>query len=302
LPGRIGEAIKNMAHKAVEGITSLGKSMGDKLESVVNGVIGGLNKVLSAIGVDEIGTISINTGGGAATTGAAGLLRRFSTGTRNGAISNDMLGMVNDRGPGNGRGGATQELIQRDGELFAPRGKNAIVPLKKGDRIFNGAETQSLMSSGIIPRFSQGTGTEGGNSGQKKGLLGTLKDVVSDVWSYISNPGKAFEAIMSAVTPDFSGMTGFAGSFLKGGFNMLTGGVKDFITKIFKENEGALGSGKGGKWMSYRMTTPYSPNAPVPGYPTSFNGGRHYGIDYGTPMGTPITATTGGKLSSFWNE
>jgi len=50
------------------------------------------------------------------------------------------------------------------------------------------------------------------------------------------------------------------------------------------------------------MTTPYSPNSPVPGYPTSFNGGRHYGIDYGTPIGTPITATTGGRLSSFWNE
>src|SRR5699024_10667576 len=148
LPGKIGSAIKNMAHKAVEGITSLGKSMGSKMESVVNGVIGGLNKVLKAIGVDEIGTISISTGGTA--TGAAGAVRRFSTGTRNGAIANDMLGMVNDRGPGNGRGGATQELIQRDGQLFAPRGKNAIVPLKKGDRIFNGAETQSLMSSGVI--------------------------------------------------------------------------------------------------------------------------------------------------------
>src|SRR5699024_10581189 len=120
LPGRIGSAIKNMAHKAVEGITSLGKSMGDKMESVVNGVIGGLNKVLKAIGVNEIGTISISTGGGTA-TGAAGAVRRFSTGTRNGAIANDMLGMVNDRGPGNGRGGATQELIQRDGQLFAPR-------------------------------------------------------------------------------------------------------------------------------------------------------------------------------------
>src|SRR5699024_3115082 len=180
LPGRIGEAIKNMAHKAVEGITSLGKSMGDKLESVVNGVIGGLNKVLSAIGVDEIGTISINTGGGAATTGAAGLLRRFSTGTQNGTIAENMLGIVNDIGPGNGRGGATQELIQRDGQLFAPRGKNAIVPLKKGDRIFNGAETQSLMSSGIIPRFSRGTGSEGGNTGDSKGLLGTLKDVAEN--------------------------------------------------------------------------------------------------------------------------
>ena len=203
LPGRIGEAIKNMAHKAVEGITSLGKSMGDKLESVVNGVIGGLNKVLSAIGVDEIGTISINTGGGAATTGAAGALRRFSTGTRNGAIAEDMLGIVNDIGPGNGRGGATQELIQRGGQLFAPRGKNAIVRLEKGDRIFNGAETQSLMSSGIIPRFSRGTGSEGGNTGDSKGLLGTLKDVAENVWDYITNPGKAFDAIMSAVTPDF---------------------------------------------------------------------------------------------------
>src|SRR5699024_134028 len=284
LPGKIGSAIKNMAHKAVEGITSLGRSMGKKMESVVNGVIGGLNKVLKAIGVKEIGKISISTGGGGTATGAASYIKKFSTGTRNGAIASDMLGMVNDRGPGNGRGGATQELIQRDGQLFAPRGKNAIVPLKKGDRIFNGAETQSLMSSGVIPRFSQGTGAEGGNSGQKKGLLGTLKDVVSDVWSYISNPGKAFEAIMSSVTANFSGFNGFASKMLSGGFKMVTDGIKNFIAKIFKENEGALGSGKGGKWMNYRMTTPYSPNRPVPGYPTSFNGGRHYGIDYGTPI------------------
>ena len=301
LPGRIGDAVKNMAHKAVEGIASLGKSMGEKLESVVNGVIGGLNKVLSAIGVDEIGTISINTGGSAVTTGAAGMLKRFSTGTRNGSIAENMLGIVNDIGPGNGRGGAVQELIQRDGELFAPRGRNAVVPLEKGDRIFNGAETQSLMSSGIIPRFSRGTGSEGGNTGDSKGLLGTLKDVAENVWDYITNPGKAFDAIMSAVTPDFSGMTGFAGSFLKGGFNMLTGGVKDFITKIFKENEGALGSGKGAHFMSFPMTTPYSPNKAVPGYPTSFNGGRHYGIDYGTPIGTPVHATTGGVVSRLSN-
>src|SRR5699024_9353742 len=33
LPGRIGSAIKNMAHKAVDGITSLGRSMGSKMET-----------------------------------------------------------------------------------------------------------------------------------------------------------------------------------------------------------------------------------------------------------------------------
>src|SRR5699024_7775820 len=287
LPGRIGNAIKNMASFAVDGIKSLGNKMGEKLGSVVNGVTGGLNSVLEKIGVTNlIDKISIPT---------------FSTGTHNGAIANDMLGMVNDRGPGNGRGGATQELIQRDGQLFAPRGKNAIVPLKKGDRIFNGAETQSLMSSGIIPRFSRGTGSEGGNTGESKGLLGTLKDVAENVWDYITNPGKAFDAIINAVTPDFSGMAGFAGDFLKGGFNYLTNGVKDFITKVFKENEGGLGSGKGAHFMSFPMTTPYSPNSAVPGYPTSFNGGRHYGIDYGTPIGTPVHATTSGTVSKLHN-
>src|SRR5699024_7958827 len=179
LPGRIGSAIKNMAHNAVDGLSSMGKSLSNRLGSVVNGVVNGLNKVLGAIGVKKIPTISINTGGGSG--GGGGGMRgglaasraRFSTGTMNGAIAQDMVGIVNDRGPGNGFGGATQELIRRDGKLYAPKGRDVEVNLKRGDEIFNGAQTQSLMSSGIIPRFSQGTGAEGGNSGKKKGLLGT---------------------------------------------------------------------------------------------------------------------------------
>src|SRR5699024_11399890 len=112
-----------------------------------------------------------------------------------------------------------------------------IVPLKKGDRIFNGAETQSLMSSGVIPRFSQGTGAEGGNSGQKKGLLGTLKDVVSDVWSYISNPGKAFEAIKNSVTANFDGLNGLAGKKLSDRFTRATDGITNLIATIETETE-----------------------------------------------------------------
>src|SRR5699024_4715658 len=138
LPGRIGNAIKNMASFAVDGIKSLGSSMATSLGNVVNSIIRGINKLLEALGMDGISEITINAGGGtsgASVNGASARLGRFSTGTRNGAIANDMFGMVNDVGPGNGRGGATQELIQRDGQLFAPRGKNAIVPLKKGDRI-----------------------------------------------------------------------------------------------------------------------------------------------------------------------
>src|SRR5699024_11917133 len=109
-----------------EGRTSRGGSMGSKRELVVNGVSGGRNKVLKAIGVKEIGTISISTGGGGSGGGSmrgglAASRARFSTGTMNGAIAQDMVGIVNDRGPGNGFGGATQELIRRDGKLYAPK-------------------------------------------------------------------------------------------------------------------------------------------------------------------------------------
>src|SRR5699024_6102297 len=142
----------------------------------------------------------------------------------------------------------------------------------------NGAETQSLMSSGVIPRFSQGTGAEGGNSGQKKGLLGTLKDVVSDVWSYISNPGKAFEAIKNSVTANFSVVNGFPGKMVSGGFKMVADGIKNFIATIYMENAGARGSGRGGKWLNSRVRTPYPPPRPVSCSPRSFNGGRDYGL------------------------
>lgn len=297
LPGRIGEGIKSMASKAVDGVKSMGNSLSSTLGKVVNGVVSGLNKVLGKIGIGKgelIPSIEID---------------RFSTGTSGGRISKNMLGMVNDRGPGNGRGGAVQELIEKkDGSLYAPRGKNAIVGLEKGDKIYSGAETQSLMSSGLIPRFSQGTGVdikrpgENARAGVKKtSLLGTLSDVISNVWDYITHPKKAFDAIINSVSANFGSLKGFAGKFARGGFNLLKETGLKHLTGIFKDNEGGLGSGKRMSFMNYRMTTPYSPNAPVPGYPTSFNGGRHYGIDYGTPVGTPVHATTGGNVTRMHN-
>lgn len=49
--------------------------------------------------------------------------------------------------------------------------------------------------------------------------------------------------------------------------------------------------------MKFPKTTPYSPNGAVPGYPSSFNGGRHYGIDYATPVGTVLKAPTSGTVT-----
>lgn len=313
LPGKLGDAIKNGASKAVDGVKSLGNSMVKQLEKVINGIIGGLNSITSKLGITatikEWSAPQFSTGTGGSKGVASGMAARFSTGTRNGRIANDMLGIVNDKGPGNGRGGAVQELIEdKAGNLFAPRGKNVTVQLDKGDRIYSGAETQSLMSAGMLPKFSQGTGVDVKRPGEdarvgtkKKGIWGTMKDILENTFDYIKNPGKVMEAIISNITSKIQGISGFALNMAKGGFNFIKDNALKFITDIFKKNEGGLGQGKRGRFMNYRMTTPYSPNAPVPGYPASFNGGRHFGIDYGTPVGTPVHATLPGKVSRMSN-
>ncbi len=310
LPGKLGAAIKNGASKAVDGIKSLGNSMVNQLGKVVNGIIRGLNSITSKLGitatVSEWSVPKFSTGTGGSKGVMAGAAARFSTGTRNGRIAQDMLGVVNDRGPGNGRGGAVQELIEdKSGNLFAPRGKDVTVQLDKGDKIYSGAETQSLKSAGFLPKFSQGTGVDRPDSRsakKSKGVWGSMKDILANTFDYIKNPGKVMEAIISNITSKIQGISGFAMNMAKGGFNFIKDNALKFITDIFKKNEGGMGQGKRGKFMNYRMTTPYSPNRPVPGYPTSFNGGRHMGIDYGTPVGTDVNATLPGKVTKMSNH
>ena len=80
---------------------------------------------------------------------------KLSTGTEsthtqsfitNGAINRPTLATVNDKGKGNGKGrNGHQELIQRkNGSLFAPRGRDVVVPLSKGDKVINGKTTQNF--------------------------------------------------------------------------------------------------------------------------------------------------------------
>ena len=44
--------------------------------------------------------------------------------------------------------------------VHAPQGRNYTVGLDKGDKVISGRSTQSLMSSGVLPKFSRGTSEE----------------------------------------------------------------------------------------------------------------------------------------------
>lgn len=115
----------------------------------LNSLIGAVNWVGGKLGIDKkipklsTGTESTHT-------------QSFIT---NGSINKPTLATVNDKGRGNGKGrNGHQELIQRkNGSLFAPQGRDVVVPLSKGDKVINGKTTQKLQTQGLVPKFSIGT-------------------------------------------------------------------------------------------------------------------------------------------------
>lgn len=274
LPGKLGDAIKNGASKAVDGIKSLGNKMTEKLGAVVNGVIGGLNSVTAKIGIDtkiqewKVPTFSTGTGQGS----PSGKL------TKNGKIAMDTLATVGDKGKGNGKG--TRELVHYPNGKVGLYDNDATIFAPKGTTIFSNQETEAML--GQLPKFSEGTG-----------LWGKIKNIAGKAVDYITNPKKIFDDLISAVGEKFDGMSGFALSMVKGAWNTIKDGMFGWIKDQFSK----ASVGKSQKWMDYPITTPYSPNSPVPGYPTAFNKGHHYGLDYGTPTGVNITAPTAGTVS-----
>lgn len=274
LPGKLGSAISNGASKAVDGVKSLGNKMTEKLGSVVNGVIGGLNSITTKIGITDnisewpVPTFSTGTGQGS----PSGKL------TNNGKIAMDTLATVGDKGKGNGKG--TRELVRYPNGKVGLYDNDATIFAPKGTTIFSNKETESML--GQLPKFSEGTG-----------LWGSIKQLAGKAVDYITNPKKIFDDLIALVGDSFGDMSGFAGNFIKGAWSMIKDGMFGWIKGKF----GEASVGKSQKWMDYDMTTPYSPNKPVPGYPTSFNKGHHYGIDYGTPNGVNITSPMAGTVS-----
>src|SRR5699024_5633345 len=150
---------------------------------------------------------------------------KFSTGTgsgsltRNGAIAQDTLATVGDRGIGNGRG--TRELVQYPNGTTGLYDNDATIFAPKGTIIWNNKQTEDIIAQASMPKFSTGSGAKNQNTKKKKGLFGTMKDVLANTWDYIKNPKKAFDAIVSSVGAKFDGLKGFAATAAKGGFNFI---------------------------------------------------------------------------------
>ena len=157
----------NMAKGLWNSVRNVFNNMNSGLKNIIGKIKGHITGMVSAVKKSLNSLIgAVNWVGGK--LGVDSKIPKLSTGTEsthtqsfitNGAINRPTLATVNDKGKGNGKGrNGHQELIQRkNGSLFAPKGRDVVVPLSKGDKVINGKTTQKLRNQGFIPKFSRGT-------------------------------------------------------------------------------------------------------------------------------------------------
>lgn len=315
--------MRDSLKKIIGKITGFFDDMMGGVEKGLNSLIKGINKVGSMLGMGKemIKPVKLSTG----TEGASGNV------VSNGAISSPTLATVNDSGPGNARGiGGYQELIQKsNGSVFAPQGKDATVMLDKGDRVINGRTTAKLQKTGQIPKFSKGTGKNkkknfweksadaaygtwnGAKHNVSKGMKATGEALTSagkfskdwitknigDVMDWVKKPGKLLNKILGGMGVGMKSFGIDKGSVpydLMGGmYKKLKSAATDLIKSWFEEAEGGDGDSDwllNGKHPLLQSFGHYTGGL-------MFNGGRHYGMDFGMPTGTKIKALTDGTVT-----
>ncbi|MCY1039670.1 M23 family metallopeptidase, partial [Staphylococcus nepalensis] len=83
---------------------------------------------------------------------------------------------------------------------------------------------------------------------------------------------------------------------MKGMFGKLKDAAKSLITSWLEEAQGGEGDAawllKHPIWQKFGSYTGG----------LGFNGGKHYGVDFGMKPGTDVKAVAGGKVSKVWND
>lgn len=314
--GAVKRTFNNMKNGLANIIDKIKGHIGGMVRAIkkgLNSLIDGLNWVGSKLSLPKIPKLS---------TGTQKINRHITT-TSDGRLKQGTMAVVGDRGPGNGRGkDGRRELIQY------PNGRTALTPAKdtttflpRGSRVISGSMRQryeEAEGAGMKPRFNIGTlprfsvGTWFGNAknwvGDKLKGAGAamrnsakwLSEKIGDVMDYMDNPGKLFNKVTSMMGIDFSALTkgmGIVGDITRAAWKRIKKGAIEWIKGGFDAQAGDGSVFDGFKILQRYSAPPYPPN---PNYP--FNGGVHHGIDYDTPVGTPIRTPMGGRVRSWYDN
>ncbi|MFB8545306.1 transglycosylase SLT domain-containing protein [Enterococcus casseliflavus] len=264
---KIGKGLGNGAKKVKEGAGKIFNGMVGVIGKGVNGVISGINWVLSKVGAGDsalkkwtIPTYAKGTGyhpGGPA--------------------------LVND-----GLGSNYQEAYRTpDGRTgIFPAQRNLMVNLPKGTSVLSGPKTAATYG---VPAYANGVGE------WLKEKWDGAKEIASDIWSYASNPKKLLNAAISKFV-NLKGAIEPALSMAKGSVGTIAEGSYEWFKSKFDAGYEAQNSsfdGSMGSWGVYkylydiaRKTVDRYPGMRItsgfrPGDPHSH--GKHQAIDVAYP-------------------
>ncbi|MGG0483043.1 transglycosylase SLT domain-containing protein [Priestia aryabhattai] len=231
LPGRIGDGIKSMAGKVKSGVSEIGKKLAGGLESVINAITQkGINVVLKKIGVDKDNLIpELDIPG-------------YKKGTKS-----------HPGGPFLAGDGGEEEIIKfSDGRMTLSPNKPTLYYGGKGTEVLNGKQTKQFFSS--LPMYKKGTNklangakkakewvqTKAEDAAHKtKEVAGKAKDkvsdVIGDVWSYASDPGKLMKKVFDSLNLKMPDVGGMMGQLAKSGVSKIKDGAVGFIKSKLDE-------------------------------------------------------------------
>lgn len=223
---KIGKGLGNGAKKVKEGAGKIFNGMVGVIGKGVNGVISGINWVLSKVGAGDsalkkwtIPTYAKGTGyhpGGPA--------------------------LVND-----GLGSNYQEAYRTpDGRTgIFPAQRNLMVNLPKGTSVLSGPKTAAMYG---VPAYANGVGE------WLKEKWDGAKEIASDIWSYASNPKKLLNAAISKFV-NLKGAVEPALSMAKGSVGTIAEGSYEWFKSKFDAGYEAQNSsfdGSMGSWGVYK--------------------------------------------------
>ena len=215
LPGKLGQAFSS-------GGTALANTFKDVFNGVlraignpVNGIIRGASWVLEKLGADKLEEWEVP---------------QYATGTPAGGHPINGPMMVND-----GRGAET--VITPDGRAFIPKGRNVVLNAPKGTHVLTAEETAQLHGSKAPKyRYKKGTNFFGNMWDNVKGIAGnvgnTLKNVVGDVWDFVSDPGALARKVLGGLDV-LGGLTKYPLEVGKGILSKATSALTEKITGLF---------------------------------------------------------------------
>lgn len=270
-----------------------------KVIDVLNLGIKGIDSVISAFGgsskaISPIRSVHLATG-----TGALSGQRR--------AITKPTMAMLND-GHDSPETGNREMLIHPNGMGELIKGTNVMRMLEPGAEVLNATEAKMAMSmqhfasgTGFFSNLWKGTkkvaadavgGVESGISGignfASKAWHGATH-LLSTIQKIIAGPGKYLNSLMGKKP---SGQGAILSDFAGGFYNSMKKQASTWWSSLWSMASGVLdSSGTGGSWRHDPGLTKTN------GFGASRSFGSHDGVDFSGPLGSPILAVHGGKVT-----